>query len=93
MGDKIYQLIRKEYERIILQVLNVAGQQTLLEDNKTLVLSLSRRDLYLDPLNYIQIVLLKRYRDESISEEDRLAWLNPLLRTINGIASGMRNTG
>jgi phosphoenolpyruvate carboxylase len=44
-------------------------------------------------LNYIQIVLLKRYRDESISEEDRLAWLNPLLRTINGIASGMRNTG
>ncbi len=93
MGEKIYQIIRKEYERTILQVLNVAGQQTLLEDNRTLALSLTRRDPYLDPLNYIQIVLLKRYRDDSISEEDRQVWLNPLLRTINGIASGRRNTG
>jgi len=93
MGARVYQLIREEYERTIMQVLNVAGQQTLLEDNKTLALSLTRRDPYLDPLNYIQVVLLKRYRDESLTEEERQAWLNPLLRTINGIASGMRNTG
>ncbi|MGD8568358.1 MAG: phosphoenolpyruvate carboxylase [Gammaproteobacteria bacterium] len=93
VGTKIFQLIRDEYERTVLQVLNVAGQQTLLEDNETLALSLTRRDPYLDPLNYIQIVLLKRYRNESLSEEDRQLWLNPLLRTINGIATGMRNTG
>ncbi|WP_455222338.1 phosphoenolpyruvate carboxylase [Kaarinaea lacus] len=92
-GARIYQMIREEYERTIMQVLNVAGQQTLLEDNKTLALSLTRRDPYLDPLNYIQVVLLRRYRDESISEEERELWLNPLLRTINGIAAGMRNTG
>ncbi|MEJ2178854.1 MAG: phosphoenolpyruvate carboxylase [Gammaproteobacteria bacterium] len=93
IGARIYQLIREEYERTILQVLNVTGQLTLLEDNKTLALSLTRRDPYLDPLNYIQVVLLKRYRDESLSEEEKQAWLNPLLRTINGIAAGMRNTG
>ncbi|HEY5602193.1 MAG TPA: phosphoenolpyruvate carboxylase [Gammaproteobacteria bacterium] len=93
MGARIYRKIREEYERTMLQVLNVAGQQTLLEDNKTLALSLSRRAPYLDPLNYIQVVLLKRFRDESRSEEDRQVWLNPLLRTINGIAAGMRNTG
>jgi phosphoenolpyruvate carboxylase len=52
-----------------------------------------RRDPYLDPLNHIQIMLLKRYRDESLSEEERDKWLNPLLRSINAIASGMRNTG
>ncbi|WP_455202443.1 phosphoenolpyruvate carboxylase [Kaarinaea lacus] len=93
LGERIYQMIREEYERTITQVLNVAGQQTLLEDNITLALSLTRRDPYLDPLNYIQVVLLKRYRDETISEEEKLSWLNPLLRTINGIAAGMRNTG
>jgi phosphoenolpyruvate carboxylase len=86
-------MIRDEYERTITQVLNVAGQQTLLEDNKALALSLTRRDPYLDPLNYIQIVLLKRYRNEALSEEQRQLWLQPLLRTINGIAAGMRNTG
>ena len=93
LGASIFQQIREEYERTILQVLNVAGQQSLLEDNKTLALSLTRRDPYLDPLNYIQIILLKRYRDENTSEEEKQSWLNPLLRTINGIAAGMRNTG
>jgi phosphoenolpyruvate carboxylase len=52
-----------------------------------------RRDPYLDPLNHIQIKLLKRYRDESLSEEERDSWLDPLLRSINAIAAGMRNTG
>ncbi|MGD8570951.1 MAG: phosphoenolpyruvate carboxylase [Gammaproteobacteria bacterium] len=93
VGTAVYQMIRDEYERTITQVLNVAGQQTLLEDNKALALSLTRRDPYLDPLNYIQIVLLKRYRNEALSEEQRQLWLQPLLRTINGIAAGMRNTG
>jgi len=92
-GETVYRLIREEYERTILQVLNIAGRQTLLEDNQTLALSLTRRDPYLDPLNYIQIILLKRYRNESVSDEEKEQWLNPLLRSINGIAAGMRNTG
>ena len=92
-GSRIYRKIRDEYERTIMQVLNVTGQQSLLQDNETLALSLARRDPYLDPLNYIQLILLKRFRDESLSEEEKEVWLNPLLRTINGIATGMRNTG
>jgi len=92
-GETVYRLIREEYERTIMQVLNIAGRQTLLEDNQTLALSLTRRDPYLDPLNYIQMILLKRYRSESISDNEKEQWLNPLLRSINGIAAGMRNTG
>ncbi len=65
----------------------------LLDDIPPLGLSLKRRDPYLDPLNHIQIKLLKRYRDESLSKEERDKWLNPLLRSINAIAAGMRNTG
>jgi phosphoenolpyruvate carboxylase len=65
----------------------------LLEDNPSLGLSLYRRNPYLDPLNNIQIKLLTRYRDNSLSEQQREHWLQPLLRSINAIASGMRNTG
>jgi phosphoenolpyruvate carboxylase len=58
-----------------------------------LALSLSRRNPYLDPLSHIQITLLQRYRDPELDDEQRTAWLDPLLRTINAIAAGMRNTG
>jgi phosphoenolpyruvate carboxylase len=37
--------------------------------------------------------LLKRYKDESVSEQERDIWLKPLLNSINAIAAGMRNTG
>jgi phosphoenolpyruvate carboxylase len=55
--------------------------------------SLARRHTYLDPLNHIQVALLKRYRAEPDREEERIQWLTPLLRSINAIAAGMRNTG
>jgi phosphoenolpyruvate carboxylase len=58
-----------------------------------LTLSLTRRDPYLDPLAYLQIELLKKYRDESQPEADRLQWQSALLSSINAIAAGLRNTG
>jgi len=93
MGHEIYAAIRDEYYRTVKQVLEVAHHSYLLEENPPLALSLSRREPYLDPLNHIQVTLIKRYRDESLPEEERQMWLNPLLRTINAIAAGMRNTG
>jgi phosphoenolpyruvate carboxylase len=92
-GSAIYEKIRSEYERTIMQILNITGQQYLLQDNETLALSLSRRNPYLDPLNYIQLILLLRFRNENLGESDKQIWLDALLRTINGIATGMRNTG
>lgn len=89
----IFERVRSEYERTVIQVLNVANTQTLLEENVQLALSLSRRNPYLDPLNHIQITLLQRYRDEKLEDAERTPWLSPLLRSINAIAAGMRNTG
>jgi phosphoenolpyruvate carboxylase len=89
----IYLTISGEYDRTVTQVLNIAGAKSLLEENPTLALSLARRNPYLDPLNHIQVMLLKRTRDESLPQEQRDQWLNPLLRSINAIAGGMRNTG
>ena len=92
-GKRIYEMIRNEHDRTLDITLKVANMAHLLDDIPPLALSLMRRDPYLDPLNHIQIKLLKRYRDESLDETERQKWLNPLLRSINAIAAGMRNTG
>ncbi len=93
LADKIYTKISEEYRRTVTQVLNISGSKHLLEENPALGLSLYRRNPYLDPLNNIQVTLLSRYRDTGLSDEQRECWLHPLLRSINAIASGMRNTG
>ncbi len=92
-GLRIFEMIRDEHDRTLEITLKVSNMTHLLDDIPPLALSLMRRDPYLDPLNHIQIKLLKRYRDESLSEKEREKWLNPLLRSINAIAAGMRNTG
>ena len=89
----IYELIRTEYFRTVREILKIVGAESLIEENPPLTLSLSRRNPYLDPLNAIQTTLLKRTRDETLSEPERHRWLAPLLRSINAIAAGMRNTG
>ena len=89
----IFSLMKAEHDRTVDSILNVSQSHSLLEQNPSLALSLNRRDPYLDPLNHIQVTLIKRYRDESLPEEEREQWLSPLLRSINAIAAGMRNTG
>ncbi|HEX9627996.1 MAG TPA: phosphoenolpyruvate carboxylase [Acidiferrobacterales bacterium] len=92
-GRTIYQTIHDEFRRTVNQVLAVAGAKRLIEENPVLALSLARRNPYLDPLNHIQIALLKRYRAAPGSDERPSVWRDPLLRSINAIAAGMRNTG
>jgi phosphoenolpyruvate carboxylase len=91
-ADAIFDLIEAEYRRTLTQVLHVAGLRGLMEETPSLQHSLARRNIYLDPLNHIQITLLERYRAQA-SQEQREQWLDPLLRSINAIAAGMRNTG
>ncbi|MFZ0790029.1 MAG: phosphoenolpyruvate carboxylase, partial [Chromatiaceae bacterium] len=91
-AEAIYRLIESEYQRTLTQVLNVAGLHGLLEETPDLAHSLARRNLYLDPLNHIQVSVLERYRSET-DETKRGEWLDTLLRSINAIAAGMRNTG
>ncbi len=93
MADKFFTQIEAEFNKTVAEILNITEMNRLLEDSSSLEFTLHRRDPYLDPLNHIQIVLLRRYRDESLSEEERQKWGDPLLRSINAIASGMRNTG
>jgi phosphoenolpyruvate carboxylase len=70
-------------------LLAITGQQALLEHNPLLARSIRNRFPYIDPLNHVQIELLKRYRagdaDERVVQGIHL--------TINGIAAGLRNSG
>jgi phosphoenolpyruvate carboxylase len=90
---RVFDMVRDEYKRTLELTLKVAQMNTLLDDNPALSVSLMRRDPYLDPLSHIQIKMLKHYRDTSLSDDERESWLDPLLRSINAIAAGMRNTG
>jgi phosphoenolpyruvate carboxylase len=89
LRDTIFGELRSEWRRTVEALLTIMGQRTLLERNPLLARSIRNRFPYLDPLNHVQIELLKRHRagdsDERVLEGIHL--------TINGIAAGLRNTG
>jgi phosphoenolpyruvate carboxylase len=81
--------IQAERELTERQVLKLTKDDELLGATPLLRQTLSVRDIYLDPINYLQVSLLGRSRGgEQSAELDRA-----LLLTVNGIAAGMRNTG
>lgn len=93
LARRVYDTISREHALTVGHVLKVAQLDELLEENAKLALSLSRRDPYLDPLNHIQVSLLRRTRHLDADDPDRERLMDPLLRSINAIAQGMRNTG
>ncbi len=92
VAERMFRCIEDEYRRGVGTVLAVTQSTELLADNPTLALSLARRNPYLDPINHIQVAALARTRSTNVSE-DNAAWMTPLLRSINALAAGMRNTG
>lgn len=93
LAQKIFTMIAEEHTRSVETNLAISGNEYLMADTPQIATSLTRRNPYLEPLNNIQIVLLKHYKDENTTEEERNKWLTPLLNSINAIAAGMRNTG
>ncbi len=89
----VFREIEKEYKLTCKQILEIAQIDELLDETPVLKLSLSRRDAYLDPLNYIQLGLIRHYRESPDDDQTRELWLTPLLRSINAISAGLRNTG
>ena len=87
-GEAIIARVRSEYAASTEQALLVSEQHELLGAQPQLALSLMLRRPYLGPLNHVQIVLLRRLQQNDADETSTL-----LIRTINAIASGMRNTG
>ena len=92
--DGIHRRINDEYTRTRRNILAVSGAGKLLQGNPRLALSLARRDPAIDPVNHIQVSILERIRRLRQGGDAAVAqWLDPLLRSINAVASGLRNTG
>ncbi len=89
LRDVIFQRIRAEWELTRRHLFSILEQDDFLSDNPLLKRSLQLRAPYMDPLNHLQVELLKRHRagetDERVARGIHLA--------INGIASGLRNSG
>jgi phosphoenolpyruvate carboxylase len=81
--------LRGRLQRASRALLVVTGHQELLEDNPVLRRSINVRNPYVDPINLLQVELLRRIR--SGDADPRLS--HALMVTVNGIAAGMRNTG
>ena len=82
--------LRRRLLRARDAVLDTLGARTLLEDNPVLRRSIDVRNPYVDPINLVQIALLRHLRGDSVVDDN--LW-RAFLVTVNGIAAGMRNVG
>ncbi|UJF25409.1 phosphoenolpyruvate carboxylase [Suttonella sp. R2A3] len=95
LRGKVMGAIETEHARTLLGLNTLLEQDSLLSHQPALAQSLHWRDAYLDPINLIQIELLGRSRDaQAHNQADEEAAINdPLIRSINALAAGLRNTG
>jgi phosphoenolpyruvate carboxylase len=93
LRQAIFERIKTEWTDTVEAVLTITGQKALLEANPSLARSIRNRFPYIDPLNHIQVELLRRHRARSpdITTEEQL--VEGIHLTINGIAAGLRNSG
>jgi phosphoenolpyruvate carboxylase len=86
----VFERIVDEHDRTVRELLGVLGAPALLESHPTLRRTLSTRATYLLPMHHLQVDLLARHRANPTPDPELE---RALLLTINGIASGLRNTG
>jgi phosphoenolpyruvate carboxylase len=88
--ERIWERLATELERTIAELIAIRAGTRLLDGEPVLQASIDRRNPFVDPLSFVQIEILRRLqRNPGAAEElDRVSLL-----TINGIASGLRNTG
>ncbi len=89
LREKIFGRIRREWHLSIETLLDIMGQERLLQGNPLLERSIRNRFPYLDPLNHVQVELLKEHRAQNPDEQV----LRGIQLTINGISAGLRNSG
>ncbi len=90
--DRLWTPIAEEHERTTTAVLEIVGAERLLDRHPVLQRSIQLRNPYVDPMNAIQVELLRQYR-AAADDAERERVLAPLRRSITGIAAALRNTG
>jgi phosphoenolpyruvate carboxylase len=89
LRERVFGRIGAEHKNSIEYLLQITSQPTLLANNPELARSIRSRIPYMDPLNHLQVELLRRYRAGDVDELTKRG----IHLSINGIAAGLRNSG
>jgi phosphoenolpyruvate carboxylase len=89
LAERIFATLRTELDATVRAYFRVTGSLGFLESNPSLARSIRNRFPYLDPLNHLQVELIKRYRKGDADEKVKRG----IHLTINGLATGLRNSG
>ena len=97
VAKRIFGLLKAEWQRANDALSLITGHDQRLMSNATLARSIAHRFPYLDPLNHLQVELMRRYRNRRLNGEGQQEGMDRVQRgihlSINGIAAGLRNTG
>jgi phosphoenolpyruvate carboxylase len=91
--DEIFPQMKAEHERACEMICKITDQKQLLSKSPIMQRSIERRNPYVDPLNFIQVALLRNLRESQPDTPEHEALLSTVLSTVNGIAAGMKTTG
>ena len=95
--ERIWEIIRNEHAAARAAILSITGQTELLENEPMLQRSIHLRNPYVDPLNYAQAEMIRRLRADLANpalDPEELRMLREVIElTINGVSSGLKNTG
>jgi phosphoenolpyruvate carboxylase len=97
LGKRIFGLVQAEWEATSQALSLITGEPQRLAGNPALARSIEHRFPYLDPLNHLQVELMRRYRQRAQNPQENDPALERIKRgihlSINGVAAGLRNTG
>jgi phosphoenolpyruvate carboxylase len=93
LGKKIFAAIQAEWQATSDALSLITGDKVRLASNPSLARSIEHRFPYLDPLNHLQVELMRRYRQQREGEAINERVQRGIHISINGIAAGLRNTG
>ena len=93
LGRRIFDTIQAEWRLTSDALALITGEKRRLASNPSLARSIEHRFPYVDPLNHLQVELMRRYRAQRDGEPVDERVRNGIHISINGIAAGLRNTG
>ncbi|MES2991218.1 MAG: phosphoenolpyruvate carboxylase [Pseudomonadota bacterium] len=93
LGKRIFALIRAEWQATSDALALITGETNRLASNPSLARSIEHRFPYLDPLNHLQVELMRRYRQRKEGDPENARVQTGIHISINGVAAGLRNTG
>jgi len=93
VGPRILAAMESEWDRTEAAILAVTGRTQILESSPVLLRSIRLRNPYVDPMSFVQVTLLRRWRSLPPDAPEREEVRRVLALTVNGVAAGLQNTG